>query len=442
MSQLRLTSDLVTVSRLFSLVTFTLGVVVLFGWYSNNQALIQVNEVFVPMQYNTALGFVILGASGWCLGARQRLPALVSGYFLLLLGFLTLIQYTFSVDLAIDQLLMEHYIDVNTSHPGRMAPNTALCFALAGIAWLVAISHNKYSNALLSIIASCIFSLGVVAFTGYIAGIETAYGWGALTKMAVHTSIGFMASAIAIFIYCYHEQQRKNYASFYEHWLTIPVAIFGLSLTFTTWHAIYRYHQEIEQKYNMSSGLAAEGILIFGIFATLSIIFILNARNNKAQLSASRSRINMPAVVIILGVVLSMSIYQLLSTNLKTQTRLKFEHRVNQHGKTFEQGLRLYVEMLRYVRNTYYVDNELSRTAFKNITLAEINKFKGMLAIEWLPMVKHEDRQAFEAQQSQTLGIDYQLVSYNDAGELVPAPEQPYYFPVSYIQPVKGNEKA
>ena len=36
-----------------------LGAVVLLGWYLHEPALIQVNPAFVPMQYNTALGFAL-----------------------------------------------------------------------------------------------------------------------------------------------------------------------------------------------------------------------------------------------------------------------------------------------------------------------------------------------------------------------------------------------
>ncbi len=42
-----------------------------------------------------------------------------------------------TLNLGIDQLLMEHYITAETSHPGRMAPNTALSFVLGGATLLV-----------------------------------------------------------------------------------------------------------------------------------------------------------------------------------------------------------------------------------------------------------------------------------------------------------------
>ena len=40
-----------------------LGVIVLIGWYTHTIALIQILPTFVPMQYNTAMGFMFCGLS-------------------------------------------------------------------------------------------------------------------------------------------------------------------------------------------------------------------------------------------------------------------------------------------------------------------------------------------------------------------------------------------
>ena len=40
---------------------FLLGVTVIIGWYFNLPILIQVHPSFVAMQFNTALGFFVLG---------------------------------------------------------------------------------------------------------------------------------------------------------------------------------------------------------------------------------------------------------------------------------------------------------------------------------------------------------------------------------------------
>jgi hypothetical protein len=60
--------------------TLLLGLVVLFGWHTGNRTLVQVLPQFVPMQYNTALGFVFCGAAllGLALG-RPRVGVAAAG---------------------------------------------------------------------------------------------------------------------------------------------------------------------------------------------------------------------------------------------------------------------------------------------------------------------------------------------------------------------------
>jgi len=73
--------------------TVALGVVVLVGWYTGNKVLIQVLPMFVPMQYNTALGFVLCG-SGMLLGIfNNRHITYSMGILVILLGSLTFLEY-------------------------------------------------------------------------------------------------------------------------------------------------------------------------------------------------------------------------------------------------------------------------------------------------------------------------------------------------------------
>ena len=78
-------------SLLLGVLTFLLGVIVIVGWYTGNQTLVQVLPHFVPMQYNTALGFVLCGLSLMLLLFHQPRYASVIGILAGLIGVLTLI---------------------------------------------------------------------------------------------------------------------------------------------------------------------------------------------------------------------------------------------------------------------------------------------------------------------------------------------------------------
>jgi PAS domain S-box-containing protein len=205
-----------------------LSLAVLTGWYIENETLVQVHPSFVPMQFNTALGF-FLAAAGFiaALTVRKQLANWCAGSTIAI-GVLTLFQYLTGVDLGIDQLLMTHYITVETSHPGRMAPNTALCFSLSGIAVLL-MNRIRVNWILVSSFGSLIIGLGIVAFTGYMIGLESAYGWASLTKMAVHTAGGFIFLGFGVLAYCGLGSSRDNIN--WTSWSPIPISILVLTIT-------------------------------------------------------------------------------------------------------------------------------------------------------------------------------------------------------------------
>ncbi len=208
-----------------------LGTAVIIGWYTKSQALIQILPVFAPMQYNTALGFLFCGFGLIALAKNKPLIPKIFGTAVSLLGFLTLLQYVFHLDLGIDQLLMEHNIVTKTSHPGRKAPNTALCFFLSGFSILLLqfFPRQKTINELLGF---CILALAAMALMGYIQGVEGAYGWSYLTRMALHTSIGFIIIAVGLISFIWSTQ--TSHISSAPLWIPISLFCVVLSLDLST----------------------------------------------------------------------------------------------------------------------------------------------------------------------------------------------------------------
>ncbi len=248
-----------------SLISIALGLLVLIGWYTHNFALVQVHPSFVPMQYNTALGFLLGGIGLLLLNVNQPALATLFGAGATSVGGLTLVEYLFVIDLGIDQLFMEHYITVKTSHPGRMAPNTALCFTLTGIGitgkWLL--SKHKRHQHFIGIIGALVFSLGIVALSGYPFDMETTYGWGKLTRMALHTAAGFVILGIGLISYAWSIDTENETAL--PNWFSSLAGIAVATISITLWQAYYAHEvgtgNPIE---DFSPSHAHDALLIFG----------------------------------------------------------------------------------------------------------------------------------------------------------------------------------
>ncbi len=216
-----------------------LGIVVLVGWYTHTAPLIQVLPTFVPMQYNTALGFLLGGVCVLLLLFKQNRVASAVAGVVTVTGILTLCEYVFGWDLGIDELLMKHYITVETSHPGRMAPNTALSFGLSGIALLIFSEFGRWRrrSSIVGFLGSIIIALGLMAFAGYMSNLETTYGWGNLTRMAVHTSVGFVALGFSIFMIAWQDEIYMK-AMIIPNWFPFSIGIGLATLAVALWQAL------------------------------------------------------------------------------------------------------------------------------------------------------------------------------------------------------------
>jgi anti-sigma regulatory factor (Ser/Thr protein kinase) len=214
-----------------------LGLTVLTGWYTHNLTLLQIHPSFVAMAYNTALCFTLSGAALGAFALGRRRIALACGAFLALIGGLTLSEYLFNVSLGIDELLMRSYVRSGILHYGRMAVATAACFTTLGLAQIFYnLREGARRPAFLGIAGAVVLSLGAVALTGYFIGVTGAYRWGQLTRMAVHTSAGFLVLGLGSLAGAWLAEQRRGVSR--PRWLPLCATIFGMAASVSLWQAL------------------------------------------------------------------------------------------------------------------------------------------------------------------------------------------------------------
>ncbi len=228
--------------KFISLLSCLLGSTVMMGWFIHSEAIIQIIPSLVPMQFNTALCFVLSGLILFLLNRRLYIPGLYLSIILGLLAFLTFLEYVFGSNLMIDELLIDHYITTDTTFPGRMAPNTALSFIITSLSYIIFV--KRYHVLLVCLFGSIVYLLGLAALVGYIIDLDEGYlinihsgyftdfrmgyNWGQYTSMALHTSIGLILLGIGIVIMSWMEVLRLNSES--RYWDTIWIFLFILPL--------------------------------------------------------------------------------------------------------------------------------------------------------------------------------------------------------------------
>ncbi len=120
-------------SFILAAIVLAIGLIALFGWFTHNTYLIQINTDFAPMQFNTALCLIMLAVAVMTLSEQKNTISLVLSALVILLTVLTLSEHIFNLDLGVDQMFRRYDLDTYTSLPGRMATNTSICLLIAAL---------------------------------------------------------------------------------------------------------------------------------------------------------------------------------------------------------------------------------------------------------------------------------------------------------------------
>ena len=201
------------------------GSLALMGWALDIPALKSILPGWVAMKANTAVCFLLSGLALWLMqppNPRSNAPqsaiirlrlAQSCAALVALIAALTLCEYLFGSIPGLDQwLFFEPPGAVGTSHPGRMAPDTALCFTLLAVGLEISRTSRQTTGwaIALSILSSLVMAIALVEILSYFTPALRTYGWGGLTMMALPTATVFGALGAALFLIAWQEGMSES----------------------------------------------------------------------------------------------------------------------------------------------------------------------------------------------------------------------------------------
>ncbi len=182
---------------------FSLGLIVLLGWIFHSESLKTVLPGYVSMKANTSFCFICCGGAlllghlsrprRWKKSVAQIMAGLV-----VFIGAFTLIEYATNLNLGIDELLFRDVpMSPGTSHPGRMAPNSACAFLLFASGILL-LYRRRHGLRLAQSLALMGLGIAVLALIGYLFDAKVFITIFSMTRMALHTIAGLIFVGMAI----------------------------------------------------------------------------------------------------------------------------------------------------------------------------------------------------------------------------------------------------
>lgn len=97
--------------------------------------------------------------------------------------------------------------------------------------------------------------------------------------------------------------------------------------------------------------------------------------------------------------------------------------------------------LLEQTRGLFAGDDQVSAEEFHQFTLRALMRFPMIQSIEWAPRVSTAERAVFEARQQARIP-GFLIRERNRNNVLIPAASRPVHYPISYVEPLAGNQAA
>jgi len=189
-----------TVTLLGAAVAF-LGGTLLLSWYVHTLRLVSPAGDYVPMQYNTALGFLIAGLAVVAACTGRRRMALWGGALAAGFGSMVLAEHVLGRSFGVLARMFGGRFA--GAEAGRMSATSALCFALTGCLLLANAlpgSRRRWRRAASTLLASILMASAFVGLMSWLEHDAQSLGFPRLTGMEGPTAAGFLGLGAAFFV--------------------------------------------------------------------------------------------------------------------------------------------------------------------------------------------------------------------------------------------------
>jgi len=269
-----------------AVIVAVLGITALFGWHFHITALVQILPTLVPSQRMTAVGFVLMGAALFAGTRGHRVATVICTLVVLVQAILVCLEYALNISFGMDELLGHDYINIQTSHLGRMSPVTALCFLVSCVAVLAVAKPAlfRYGAAVCGILASVLIAVSTVNGLGILLGYPGTYGWSHLTRMSLHASLGFAFISAGLLAWAWQETPQRNVVPDWVPWgvgLGLAAGAFGVYQALM----LTRYQ---EGKRSLLYGIILAGGLVASLLIALAAEQAVRGRRQRSELEAGK----------------------------------------------------------------------------------------------------------------------------------------------------------
>lgn len=142
------------------------------------------------------------------------------------------------------------------------------------------------------------------------------------------------------------------------------------------------------------------------------------------------------------GIVISLLIFFAMRTMAEDKERITFEHLAEQQIDVLETNVTLTLDNLVAVSAFFDASPNIDKSTFTRLISPLIERNSAIQAMEWIPRVPLAARAKYEAIARADGFPDFLIYEKTADGKIIPAANRDEYYPVYFVEPLKGNQKA
>lgn len=109
---------------------------------------------------------------------------------------------------------------------------------------------------------------------------------------------------------------------------------------------------------------------------------------------------------------------------------------------TIRKDVELDLESLEFIRSFFMASKDVDRSEFREFVAHILENYNSIQAVEWIPRINKEQRNEYVAMARSEGFTDFDIIEKNEQGLMVKSGQREEYYPVYYVEPMQGNEKA
>ncbi|MCG6536327.1 MAG: CHASE domain-containing protein, partial [Syntrophales bacterium LBB04] len=175
-----------------------------------------------------------------------------------------------------------------------------------------------------------------------------------------------------------------------------------------------------------------------GVIIVTPIILIWKAEPAEAW----RQRRISVALPLVFTFILSVMIY--IYANGKEERRIEseFKRQAEIIAFTIQSEITLNVNIIQSIGGFFRTSETVDRKKFRSFVEGPLSRNKGIKVLSWVPRVSYREMAEYEQEAEQDGYYSFTINERDPEGNLIPALKRAEYFPIYYLEPYQGNEKA